>query len=94
VGICFFEIKTKPREREAQWWSSVKMCYSSLLGKTSSIAFLWKEKSDFNSTIPSMYRIGLSLSLRVGWSCGIYKVFTQIYLCFSATEDLLSAIFD
>jgi hypothetical protein len=36
----FLEIKTKPREREAQWWSSVKMCYSSLLGKTSSIAFL------------------------------------------------------
>jgi hypothetical protein len=36
----FLENKTKPRERGAQWWLSVKMCYSSLLGKTSSIAFL------------------------------------------------------
>jgi hypothetical protein len=42
-GKCvwvFLEIKAMPREREAQWWLSVKMCYSSLLGKTSSIAFL------------------------------------------------------
>jgi hypothetical protein len=30
----------KVPKREAQWWLSVKMCYSSLLGKTSSIAFL------------------------------------------------------
>jgi hypothetical protein len=38
----FLEIKAMPREREAQWWLSVKMCYSSLLGKTSSIALLRK----------------------------------------------------
>jgi hypothetical protein len=31
----FLEIKAMPREQEAQWWLSVKMCYSSLLGKTS-----------------------------------------------------------
>jgi hypothetical protein len=36
----FLEIKAMPREREAQWWLIVKMCHSSLLGKTSSIAFL------------------------------------------------------
>jgi hypothetical protein len=36
----FLEIKVMPREQEAQWWLSVKMCYSSLLGKTSSTAFL------------------------------------------------------
>jgi hypothetical protein len=35
--VCgyFLEIKAMPREQEAQWWLSVKMCYSSLLGKTS-----------------------------------------------------------
>jgi hypothetical protein len=40
--VCgvFLEIKAMPQEREAKWWLSVKMCYSSLLGKTSSIAFL------------------------------------------------------
>jgi hypothetical protein len=38
VGVL--EIKAMPQEWEAQWWLSVKMCYSSLLGKTSSIAFL------------------------------------------------------
>jgi hypothetical protein len=30
----FLEIKTMPREREAQWWLSVKMWYFSLWGKT------------------------------------------------------------
>jgi hypothetical protein len=30
----FLEMKTMPREREAQWWLSVKMCYFFLLGKT------------------------------------------------------------
>jgi hypothetical protein len=57
----FLEIKAMPREQEAQWWLSMKMCYSSLLGKTSSTSFSEKEMSDFNSTIPSMYHIGLSL---------------------------------
>jgi hypothetical protein len=58
----FLEIKVIPREREAQWWLSVKMCYSSLLGKTTKVLpFSEKEKSDFNSTIPSMYCIGPSL---------------------------------
>jgi hypothetical protein len=33
VGV-FLEMKTMPREREAQWWLSVKMCYFPSLGKT------------------------------------------------------------
>jgi hypothetical protein len=41
-----------------------------------------------------MYYIGLSLSLRAGWACGIPSVFTQIYLCFSAAEDFFSAMLD
>jgi hypothetical protein len=57
----FLEIKAIPREWEAQWWLSVKMCYSSLLGKNQVSPFSEKEMSDFNSTIPSMYHIGLSL---------------------------------
>jgi hypothetical protein len=58
----FLEIKMKPREQEAQWWLSVKMCYSSLLGKSIKYRLsLKKIKSDFNSTISSMYLIGLSL---------------------------------
>jgi hypothetical protein len=58
----FMEIKMKPRKREAQWWLSVKMCYFSLLGKNIKYRLsLKKIKSDFNSTISSMYRIGLSL---------------------------------
>jgi hypothetical protein len=48
--------------------------------------------SDFNSTISSMYHIGLSLL--VGWAYRIHNVFTHIYLCFSATEDFLSAMFN
>jgi hypothetical protein len=46
-GRCvwvFLEIKAMPREREAQWWLSVKMCYSSLLGKTSKNRFSLKKK--------------------------------------------------
>jgi hypothetical protein len=27
-------MKTMPREQEAQWWLSLKMCYFSLWGKT------------------------------------------------------------
>jgi hypothetical protein len=51
-----------PREQEAQWLLSVKMCYSSLLGITSkNPPFSEKEKSDFNSTLSCMYHIGLSL---------------------------------
>jgi hypothetical protein len=38
VGVL--EIKDMSREQEAQWWLSVKMCFSSLLGTTSSIALL------------------------------------------------------
>jgi hypothetical protein len=34
VGM-FSEIKTMPREHEAQWWLSVKMCYCLLGGKPS-----------------------------------------------------------
>jgi hypothetical protein len=30
----FLEMKTMPREREAQWWLSVKICYFFLWGKT------------------------------------------------------------
>jgi hypothetical protein len=30
----FLEMKTMPREQEAQWWLSVKMCYFSLWDKT------------------------------------------------------------
>jgi hypothetical protein len=90
--VSFFGNKSKPREREAQWWLSVKMCYFSLLDKNIKYRLSLK-KSDFNSTIPSMYRIGLSLFTgRMGLR--IRKIFTQIYLHFSATEDFLSAMFD
>jgi hypothetical protein len=40
----FLEIKAMPREREAQWWLSVKMCYSSLLGKTTKYCLSLKKK--------------------------------------------------
>jgi hypothetical protein len=33
-------------------------------------------------------------SLRAGWACRIPSVFTQIYLCFSAAEDFVSAMLD
>jgi hypothetical protein len=33
VCVGVLEMKTMPREREAQWWLSVKMCYF-LWGKT------------------------------------------------------------
>jgi hypothetical protein len=50
--VCFLEMKTMPREREAQCWLSVKMCYFLLLGKPSKYCLsLEKKKSDFNSTI-------------------------------------------
>jgi hypothetical protein len=65
-NVCvwvFLEMKTIPREREAQWWLSVKICYSFLWGKPSKYCLLLKKKSDFNSTIPSMHYIGSSLSL-------------------------------
>jgi hypothetical protein len=60
VGV-FLEMKTMPQEREAQWWLSVKMCYFSLWGKPSKYCLSLKKKSDFNSTISSMYCIGPSL---------------------------------
>jgi hypothetical protein len=50
VGV-FLEIKTMPREQEAQWWLSVKMCYFLLWGKPSKYCLSWEKKSDFNSTI-------------------------------------------
>jgi hypothetical protein len=34
VHECFWKWKTIPREQEAQWWLSVKMCYFFLWGKT------------------------------------------------------------
>jgi hypothetical protein len=34
VGV-FLEMKMMPREREAQWWLSVKMCYFLLWEKPS-----------------------------------------------------------
>jgi hypothetical protein len=40
----FLEIKAMPREREAQWWLSVKMCYSSLLGETTKYCLSLKKK--------------------------------------------------
>jgi hypothetical protein len=42
------------------------MCYFSLWGRPSKYCLSLKKKSDFNSTIPSMYCIGPSLSL-YGW---------------------------
>jgi hypothetical protein len=88
------EKKIVPREREAQWWSS--KCYFYFFGKTlkTSTAISKKKKSDFNSTIWSMYDIGLFLFTGVGWACGIPSVFTQIYLCFSAAKDFFSAMVD
>jgi hypothetical protein len=64
------------------------------LGKTIKVMPFLKKNSDFNSTISSMYYIGPSLSLRMGWACRIPSVFTQIYLCFSAAEDFFSAMLD
>jgi hypothetical protein len=53
------------------------------LGKTLKVLpFSEKKKSDFNSTILSMYDIGPFLLTGAGWACGIPSVFTQIYLCF------------
>jgi hypothetical protein len=46
----FLEIKTKPREQEAQWWLSVKMCYSSFLGKN--IKYRLSMKKGVTSTPP------------------------------------------
>jgi hypothetical protein len=40
---------------------SVKMCYFSLWGKPSKYCLSLKKKSDFSSTISSMYYIGPSL---------------------------------
>jgi hypothetical protein len=65
------------------------------MGKTfKQLPFSKKMMSDFNSTKLSMYIIGLFLSTGAGWACGIPSVFTQIYLCFSATEDFFSAMLD
>jgi hypothetical protein len=58
------------------------------------LPFSKKKKSDFNSTIRSMYDIGLFLFTGAGWACGIPSVFTQIYLCFSAAKDFFSAMLD
>jgi hypothetical protein len=64
-------------------------------GKTIKVLpFSEKKKSDFNSTIKSMYYIGPFLFTGAGWACGIPSVFTQIYLCFSAAEDFFSAMLD
>jgi hypothetical protein len=53
------------------------------LGKTIKVLpFSEKKKSDFNSTIKSMYYIGPFLFTGAGRACGIPSVFTQIYLCF------------
>jgi hypothetical protein len=35
----FLEMKTMPREQEAQWWLSVKMCYFFLGEDLQSITF-------------------------------------------------------
>jgi hypothetical protein len=43
VGV-FLEMKTMPREWEAQWWLSVKMCYFLLWENHQSIAFLWEKE--------------------------------------------------
>ena len=53
------------------------------LGKTIKVLSFLKKKSDFNSTISSMYCIGLPL-FTGRMACEIPSVFTQIYLCFSA----------
>jgi hypothetical protein len=60
------------------------------LGKTlNKLPFFEKKMSDFNSTISSMYDIGLFLFTGAGWACGIPSVFTQIYLCFFSSRRLL-----
>jgi hypothetical protein len=43
-GWEFLEMKTIPREREAQWWLSVKICYFSLWGKPSKYSLSLKKK--------------------------------------------------
>jgi hypothetical protein len=59
----FLETKMRPREQEAQWWLSMKKCYFSLfLGKNIKYRLSQRKiKSDYNSTISSMYYIGPSL---------------------------------
>jgi hypothetical protein len=91
TGKCvwvFLEVKTMPREREAQWWMSVKMFYFSLWGKPSKYSLsLKKEKSDFNSTIPSMYCIGLSLYGQDGLAEYLGPVWFSFFLT-SFSENL------
>jgi hypothetical protein len=47
VGV-FLEMKTMPREQEAQWWLSVKMCY---FGKNHQV-LPFSEKRRVTSTPP------------------------------------------
>jgi hypothetical protein len=63
----FLEIKMRPQEREAQWWLSMKKCFFSIfLGKNIKYHLSQRKiKSDYDSTISSMYCIGLFLSLQV-----------------------------
>jgi hypothetical protein len=94
VGKCLLKKKTRPREREAQWWLNIFVTFKSL-GKTlQQLPFSKKMKSDFNPTKYNMYDIGIFLFAGTGWACGIPSVFTQIYLCFSAAEDFFSAMLD
>jgi hypothetical protein len=92
---CVSRKKMVPREREAQWWLSKRHFYC--FGKPYNNKYclsLRKRKSDFNSTIWSMYNIGHFLFTGAGWACGIPIVFTQIYLRFLAAQDFFSAMLD
>jgi hypothetical protein len=44
VCVGVLEIKTMPREQEAQWWLSVKMCYFSLWSKPSKYSLSLKKE--------------------------------------------------
>jgi hypothetical protein len=72
----FLEIKVTPQEREAQWWLSAKMCYFSLLGKTTKYCLSLKKKRATSTPPYQACIVYVPLSLRAGWACGIPSVFT------------------
>jgi hypothetical protein len=47
----FLEMKTMPREREAQWWLSNVLFFLLWEKPSKVLPFSEKKKSDFNSTI-------------------------------------------
>ena len=94
ICVCFWKESRATGAGSSVVVECEKVLFPSL-GKTIKVLpFSEKKKSDFNSTIISMYHIGHFLFTGAGWACGIPSAFTQIYLCFSAAEDFFSAMLD